>query len=151
MGIVLVAFLAARASVNPGRDQYVNFETDQLISEGGEPVELDYQQIDTRKRCSCPQHSRDHEVLRGIVSCPGRLKWDGFRAIQSYVPLPAAARQLSTSTAQRAWHISANQKSFVLTVFISRLSPRASRLLESLYPPAPAHSVESSGRSAWRF
>ena len=40
MGIVLVAFLAARASAVAGRDDYVNFETDQLISQGGEPVEL---------------------------------------------------------------------------------------------------------------
>ncbi len=39
MGIVLVAFLAARA-VPRGRDKHVNFETDQLISQGGEPVEL---------------------------------------------------------------------------------------------------------------
>ena len=40
MGIVLVAFLAARASFVDGRDEHVNFETDQLISQGGEPVEL---------------------------------------------------------------------------------------------------------------
>ena len=40
MGIVLVAFLAARLASRRGRDEYVNFETDQLISQGGKPVEL---------------------------------------------------------------------------------------------------------------
>jgi hypothetical protein len=40
MGIVLVAFLAARASLVEGVTKHVNFETDQLISQGGEPVDL---------------------------------------------------------------------------------------------------------------
>ena len=39
MGIVLVAFLAATASASR-REEHVNFETDQFISQGGEPVEL---------------------------------------------------------------------------------------------------------------
>ena len=40
MGIVLVAFLAARAVIDPGRDDHVNLETDQVISQGGKPVEF---------------------------------------------------------------------------------------------------------------
>jgi hypothetical protein len=40
IGIVLVAFLAALGLQPPGSDEYVNLETDQLISQGGEPVEL---------------------------------------------------------------------------------------------------------------
>ena len=40
IGIVRVALLAARASFDPGRDQYVNLETDQLIRQGREPIEL---------------------------------------------------------------------------------------------------------------
>ncbi len=40
MGIVLVAFLAARATAVPARDYYVNLETDQLISQGRQAVEL---------------------------------------------------------------------------------------------------------------
>ena len=39
MGIVLVAFLATKASLIPGVTSTI-FETEQLISEGGEPVEL---------------------------------------------------------------------------------------------------------------
>ena len=40
MGIVLVAFLAARAPGVVGVKKYINFETDQLISQGREPVKL---------------------------------------------------------------------------------------------------------------
>ena len=40
MGIVLVAFLASHGSTRRGRDEHVNFETDQLLSQGGQPVEL---------------------------------------------------------------------------------------------------------------
>ena len=133
MGIVLVAFLATRASLIPGRDQYVNFETEQLISEAGEPVELVISESILERLCSCPQHSRDHEVC-AVLSLARRLKWDGFRAIQSYVPLPAAARQLST-TQPRAWQSAPTKKSFVLTVFISRLSPHGSCLSNNFIRP----------------
>jgi hypothetical protein len=40
MGIVLVAFLKARAFSRRGRYEYVNFKTDQLISQGGKTVKL---------------------------------------------------------------------------------------------------------------
>ena len=40
MGIVLVAFLAARAVIVPGVRMHINFKTDQLISQSGKPVEL---------------------------------------------------------------------------------------------------------------
>ena len=40
MGIVRVAFLSGYSGRRRGRDEHVNFETDQFISQGGEPVEL---------------------------------------------------------------------------------------------------------------
>ena len=40
MGIVVVAFLAARAASRRGREEHIDLETDQLISQRGEPVEL---------------------------------------------------------------------------------------------------------------
>jgi len=38
IGIVLVAFLATRVSFRGDREEHVNFETDRLLSDGGEPV-----------------------------------------------------------------------------------------------------------------
>ncbi len=40
MGIVLVAFFAARAAGDRALTMHVNFETDQLIGQSREPVEL---------------------------------------------------------------------------------------------------------------
>ena len=40
MGISPGSILGSQGGRRRGRDEYVNFETDQLVSQGGKPVEL---------------------------------------------------------------------------------------------------------------
>ena len=40
MGIALGSILGSQGGRGRGRDEHVNFETDQLISQSGKPVEL---------------------------------------------------------------------------------------------------------------
>ena len=82
MGIVLVAFLAARASIVEGREQYFNFESDQLVSQGGKPVELIISVPILDSYVFALNIAEFTELWSGIARARGLMS-DGLRATQS--------------------------------------------------------------------